>query len=368
MLHQHLPFLCPPALQTQCGQKRLASGDTTQDSLLPTPPRAVVQLHGKAKRVAGEAPVHHDTASEDSQARKDTVAISKEGSAIATPSQSVLQLGMSDSTTVTPSQVLLQPVTSDSATVTPSQSVTSDSATVTPSQPVLQSVIADSATVTPRETPLQLGVTDSATVTPSQSVLQSVIADSATVTPSQTLLQPVGTSSSSGTASQSLLQSVAVPADPGPLTGPVGKAGDPAATKVVQSAAGESQASRFSLLSTDLQTKAKEWAMVDDPDSAADQMSASPEQRKEDCHQAGGCGEAHKGHSDTCGGEEDHAEKGRERKARLLVQDTQCAHREEYQGIPLLSQQVVMESLSAEIGPEQSADDEQLMPEFAKRW
>ena len=363
MLHQHLPFLCPPALQTQCGQKRLASGDTTQDSLLPTPPRAVVQLHGKAKRVAGEAPVHHDTASEDSQARKDTVAISKEGSAIATPSQSVLQLGMSDSTTVTPSQVLLQPVTSDSATVTPSQSVTSDSATVTPSQPVLQSVIADSATVTPRETPLQLGVTDSATVTPSQSVLQSVIADSATVTPSQTLLQPVGTSSSSGTASQSLLQSVAVPADPGPLTGPVGKAGDPAATKVVQSAAGESQASRFSLLSTDLQTKAKEWAMVDDPDSAADQMSASPEQRKEDCHQAGGCGEAHKGHSDTCGGEEDHAEKGRERKARLLVQDTQCAHREEYQGIPLLSQQVVMESLSAEIGPEQSADDEQLMPE-----
>ena len=366
-----------------CGQKRLASGDTTQDSLLLSPPGAVVQLHGKARRVAGKEPVHHDAASEDWQARKDTAATSKDGSALATPSQSLLQLGISDSATVTPSQALLQPVTSDSATVTPSQSVlqsvTSDSATVTPSQSVLKSVTSDSATVTPSQSVLQLVTSDSASVTPSQSVLQSVIADSAAVTPSKTplqpgvtdsatvtpsqTLQPVGTSSSSGTASQSLLQSVAVPADPGPLTGPVGKAGDPTATKLVQSAAGQSQASKFSLLSTNPQTKAKEWAMVDDPGSAADQMLASPEQRKEDRHQTGGCGEAHKGHSDTCGGEEDHSEKGQEREARLLVQDTQCAHREEYQGIPLLSQQLVMESLSAEIGPEQSVDDEQLMPE-----
>ena len=377
----------------------------------------MVQLHGKARRVAGKEPVHHDAASEDSQARKDTVATSKEGSALATPSQSLLQLGISDSATVTPSQALLQPVTSDSATVTPSQSVlqsvtsdsatvtpsqsvlqsvtsdsatvtpsqsvmqsvTSDSATVTPSQSVMQSVTSDSATVTPSQSVLQLVTSDSATVTPSQSVLQSVIADSATVTPSKTplqpgvtdsatvtpsqTLQPVGTSSSSGTASQSLLQSVAVPADPGSLTGPVGKTGDPTATKVVQLAAGQSQASRFSLLSTNPQSKAKEWAMVDDPGSAADQMSALPEQRKEECHQTGGRGEAHKGHSDTCGGEEDHSEKGQETEARLLVQDTQCAHREEYQGIPLLSQQLVMESLSAEIGPEQSVDDEQLMPE-----
>ena len=329
--------------------------------------------------MAEEQLVHHDEASE---ARKDTVATSKEGSAVATPSQSVLQLGVGDSATVTPSQSVPQSVTSDSATVTPSQSVPqsvpsdsatvtpsqsvpqsvpSDSATVTPSQSVLQSVPSDSATVTPSQSVLQSVPSDSATVTPSQSVLQSVIADSATVTPSQTPLQPVGTSSSSGTASQSLLQSVAVPADPGPLTSRVRKAADPTATKLVQSATGESQASRFSLLSTNPQTKAKEWAMVDDPGSAADQMSASPEQRKEDCHHTGGCGEAHKRHSDTCG--EDHLEKGREREARLLVQDTQCAHREEYQGIHLLSQQVVMESLSAETGPEQSADDEQLMPE-----